>query len=151
MRIYRKEDFNERDFWKIFCMGFGPGETMEDVKRKQEKLLEESGVKPLAETDKAIECGDTISIHGKLYFVAVGGKSKCVVRDIDHISKFPETYEGCDHLYCPYCGEMVEDVFELPDNGTHRCEKCGSLFRFEKECIIEYNSYPVEAATIKEI
>lgn len=151
MRIYREKDFKANDFYKIFVPGYGPGETTEDVNRKSERLLEESGVKPLAETYKAIKSGDTISINGKLYFVRIAERTKCAVRDIDHISQAPEAYEGEDNLYCPYCGEIAGDDFGLPDYGDFRCMNCGSLFRFEKECTIEYNSYPVEAATIKEI
>lgn len=150
MRIYREKDFKS-NFWKIFVPGYGPDETTEDVNKKSERLLEESGAKPLVETDKAIKSGDTISISGKLYFVGIVRGTKCAVRDIDHISQAPDAYEGEDNLYCPYCGEIAGDDFGLPDYGEFKCRNCGSLFRFEKEYTIEYNSYPVEAATIKEI
>lgn len=151
MRIYREKDFKSNDFWKIFVPGYKPGETTEDVNKKSERLLEESGVKPLAETDKAIKCGDTISISGKLYSVRNVRGTRCAVRDIDHISKSPDTYEGEDNLYCPYCGEIAGYDFGLPGYGNFRCENCGSLFRFEKECTIEYNSYPWRATPSRTI
>lgn len=151
MKIYRRDDFKSDDFWAIFVPGYGPGETTEDVERRAQKRLEDSGVVPIAVTDVELHCGDTIRIGDKVYHVGMCGKYKCVVNDPVVIDDDPEEREYDDELHCPYCGAEIPDSFEFPKDGDERCIFCGSLFHFEKEMTVRWNSYPVEPAQVKDI
>lgn len=151
MKVYRKDDFKDGLFWEIFIPGYKPGETEEDVQRRTQKLLDDSGIDPIAETDKELHCGDTVDINGEFFHIGICGKSKCAVDGPLDFDGIPDGIENEGELICPYCGCMITDTFELSDDGDLRCIKCGSLFHFEKEIEVTWSSYPVEAAEIKKI
>lgn len=151
MKIYKESDFAKKDFWAIVCPGYGPGETTADVRRRTEKILQESGVNPIAETDQKLQLGDTIEINGELYHIGICGSERCFVGEPVEIEENPDELQGENELCCPYCGALTPDTFEFPDDGEQRCWRCGSLFHFEREIEIRWNSCPIERANIRRI
>ena len=114
MKIYRKKDFKRGEYWEIFVPGWLPGETPEEQKARAERVLQNSGVSPIAETVKKITCGSLLEINGELYNVKITGRGICGVKSIGNVDiEEPEEFEDASELYCPYCKKEIPDSFEI--------------------------------------
>ena len=55
-------------------------------------------------------------------------------------------------LYCPHCGEEVEDAWDYQGGDGYECYKCGEEYSFEREMVAYYTSTkPEKKGPVNEI
>lgn len=49
-----------------------------------------------------------------------------------------------DEITCPYCGEVVDDSWELEDEGEWVCCECGLRFYYTRHVEVTYTTHAVK-------
>lgn len=99
---------------------------------------------PLAEVKK-IDTKDVLRIKSELYRVCMidTRSGYAIVDKINELQDEPEELIETDEIVCPYCLSCIES-FEMDDSdNNYECPYCRSIFAYQREVIIAYNSQPV--------
>lgn len=142
MKIFDYADLGSKRSWDYSQNGLTP---------------EDDGIKPIIETDKEINIGETLIIGNVAYSVtALSGKGgkyhTAYVEKLKNQKVFidgeePEDEDYTEQITCPYCGYENSDSWEAGDNeDEYECPYCGSVFSYQRNVTVEYCSQPVRKA-----
>ena len=142
MKIFDYADLGRKRLWDYIPNGSTP---------------EDDGIKPIIETDREVDIGDTLiigdtaysitSLHGKggMNHTAYVEKLKSQKVFID--GEEPEDKDYTGQITCPYCGYEDGDSWEADDDEDECvCPCCGSVFSYQRNVTVEYCSQPVRKA-----
>lgn len=144
MKIFDYADLGSKRSWDYSMSGVTP---------------EDDGIKPIIETDKEINIGDTIIIDNIAYSIASlsgkGGKyHTAYVKKLKSQKVFidgeePEDKDYTGQITCPYCGYENGDSWEADDDeDEYDCPCCGSVFSYQRNVTVEYCNQPVRKAEV---
>lgn len=142
MKIFDYADLGSKRLWDYSQNGLTP---------------EDDGIKPIIETNKEINIGETIIIGNVAYSVtALSGKGgryhTAYVKKLKNQKVFidgeePEDEDYTEQITCPYCGYENSDSWEAGDDeDEYECPRCGSVFSYQRNVTVEYCSQPVRKA-----
>jgi len=142
MKIFDYADLGSKRSWDYSQNGLTP---------------EDDGIKPIIETDKEINIGETLIIGNVAYCVtALSGKGgryhTAYVEKLKYQKVFiddeePEDEDYTEQITCPYCGYENSDSWEAGDDeDEYECPCCGSVFSYQRNVTVEYCSQPVRKA-----
>lgn len=144
MKIFDYADLGSKRSWDFSMNGLTP---------------EDNGIKPIIETDKEINIGDTLIIDNTAYGVTSlarkGGRyhtayvKKLKLQKVFIDGEEPEDKDYTGQITCPYCGYENGDSCEADDYEDEcECPCCGSVFSYQRNVTVEYCSQPVKKAEV---
>lgn len=144
MKIFDYADLGGKRSWDFGMNGLTP---------------EDDGIKPMIETNKEINIGDTLIIGNAAYGVTSlygkGGKyhtayvEKLKLQKVFIDGEEPEDKDCKEQITCPYCGHENGDSWEADDDEDEcECPYCGSVFSYQRNVTVEYCSQPVRKAEV---
>lgn len=144
MKIFDYADLGSKRSWDFIMNGLTP---------------EDNGIKPIIETDKEINIGDTLIIDNTAYGVTSlarkGGRyhtayvKKLKLQKVFIDGEEPEDKDYTGQITCPYCGYENGDSCEADDYEDEcECPCCGSVFSYQRNVTVEYCSQPVKKAEV---
>lgn len=142
MKIFDYADLGSNSSWDYSMSGVTP---------------EDDGIKPIIETNKEINIGDTIIVGNVAYSItSLSGKGgryhTAYVEKLKSQAVFingeePEDKDYTRQITCPYCGYENDDSWESGDDeAEYDCPCCGSVFSYQRNVTVEYCSQPVRKA-----
>ena len=140
IEIYDYADLGDTRSWDYSQKGITPKEV---------------GINPIICTEEHIDVGQVLIIDCVAYSVCCtsgqGGVTKVAyVNQLPNQKVFvkneePEDIFGALKLTCPFCGDQLEDDFEMDDEDSeYECPNCGSIFSYERHIHTTYVSSPVK-------
>lgn len=65
------------------------------------------------------------------------------------LNQNPKDYYYEHNIKCPYCGYEDQDSWEASEKSDNKeCDQCGSIFSYQREIIVHYNSQPIKMSPI---
>lgn len=140
IEIYDYADLGDTRSWDYSQKGITP---------------KEAGINPIICTEEHIDVGQVLIIDCVAYAVCCtsgreGVTKVAYVNQLPNQKVFvkneePEDIFGALKLTCPFCGDQLEDDFEMDDEDSeYECPNCGSIFSYERYIHTTYVSRPVK-------